>query len=546
MRIKDKIKNFLLILSKRKKLLFFLLTLISGISTLWLFHDFQYFLSQGDHGRELYAFEATMEGQAPYKDYWWVYGPLTPYYYSIFFKLFGIDISSILLGKFLLNLVAGIFFFASLSFLISPALVYVATLWFWIWTLKPTFFFTYNHIAGIACLLAVVYFMLNYFRNKNLASLYIALLTTFALSLIKINFGITTLTALILFTYLSDRFHKTPASKRKKYFYLASIIGLPTTVFLVYWNLLKTLPVYAIRQCLPYLASDHPYNTNILTTFKIWWKNISLSINLNWPICIFTGLLALYILQSLGNLYKNKLNGVHKKEFTCAMLLFLSFYFLNMHEYFVSAVTYRTYWAEPFGILLVSLFIGLAIKNSPKRLQIPLILILFAAIFIKFNYETERVRVFRNSSKDLELPRARILTLNSDSWKKTVRQTTAFLKKELSPEENFLALPYDPLYYYLTGKKSPTRQLIFFQHIKIPEEQERKIIQELEYKQINYVLLSNRSDSDELGLGVFGKTYCPLLGKYIFENFTVIKQIGNWNDPPGWISNHGVRILRRK
>ena len=50
----------------------------------------------------------------------------------------------------------------------------------------------------------------------------------------------------------------------------------------------------------------------------------------------------------------------------------------------------------------------------------------------------------------------------------TVTETTDFLNKTLKPDELFFALPYDCLYYYLTDKKSPTRQLIFFEHIKIP------------------------------------------------------------------------------
>ena len=125
-----------------KKRFIWVLLILSGFLLLHQRLVYQPFLASGDHGRDLYAFEATMRGQLPYKDYWWVYGPLTPYYYSIFFKLFGVAISSVLLGKFLLNLAAGIFFFATLSFFIPSMFAYVATLWFWIF--KPEFFFTYN------------------------------------------------------------------------------------------------------------------------------------------------------------------------------------------------------------------------------------------------------------------------------------------------------------------------------------------------------------------------------------------------------------------
>jgi hypothetical protein len=59
--------------------------------------------------------------------------------------------------------------------------------------------------------------------------------------------------------------------------------------------------------------------------------------------------------------------------------------------------------------------------------------------------------------------------------------------------------------------------------------------------------MSSRIMSDEHGLGVFGKTYCPLLAKYVQDNFTpAIRQGGDWNRPPGWANNHGVIIFKKK
>ncbi len=108
-------------------------------------------------------------------------------------------------------------------------------------------------------------------------------------------------------------------------------------------------------------------------------------------------------------------------------------------------------------------------------------------------------------------------------------------------------MPYDCLYYYLTGKRSPTRQLIFFDHIKIPQQQEISVIRELEKNKTAYVLMSNRIMSDETGLGVFGKTYCPLLANTSTQVYAPLaRQGGDWTQPPGWANNHGVIILKRK
>ena len=98
-----------------KGTIFLLFTIIAGILILWPLLNFQNYISTGDHGRDLYCFQQTMEGALPYKDYSWLYGPLMPYYYSIFFHLGGISIQSVLLGQFLLIILTGIFIFLACS-----------------------------------------------------------------------------------------------------------------------------------------------------------------------------------------------------------------------------------------------------------------------------------------------------------------------------------------------------------------------------------------------------------------------------------------------
>jgi len=59
-----------------------LLVLGLGIIILAPYTHFQDFLSQGDHGRDLYAAQAVYRGELPYRDFWWVYGPLMPAFKS--------------------------------------------------------------------------------------------------------------------------------------------------------------------------------------------------------------------------------------------------------------------------------------------------------------------------------------------------------------------------------------------------------------------------------------------------------------------------------
>jgi hypothetical protein len=97
-------------------------TLLLAFFYLWPTTNYLVFLSAGDHGRDLYCFKQTLEGQTPYRDYMWIYGPLMPYYYSLFLKFFGISISSVLIGKLVLLLTGAAFFYLTLVIFASPFL----------------------------------------------------------------------------------------------------------------------------------------------------------------------------------------------------------------------------------------------------------------------------------------------------------------------------------------------------------------------------------------------------------------------------------------
>ncbi|HQP11881.1 MAG TPA: hypothetical protein PK470_03860, partial [Candidatus Omnitrophota bacterium] len=76
-------QNILSRMIRHKRWLFFLLTLLAGLYILAPLHDFQYQLSTGDHGPELYSFKKALDGALPYRDYSWLYGPFLLYYYAL-------------------------------------------------------------------------------------------------------------------------------------------------------------------------------------------------------------------------------------------------------------------------------------------------------------------------------------------------------------------------------------------------------------------------------------------------------------------------------
>ena len=527
------------------KSIFLLLTIVMAILFFWPELNFQDQLSQGDHGRDLYAFDAVTHGKMPYKDFWWVYGPVMPYYYGLCFKIFGVHITSVLLGRALLGILCAVLFYLSATCLMSPGLAFLGAAWFT--TSRQEFFFTYNHIGGIAMELVIGWCLLSYIKDASLRYLWIALIADFVLGLVKINFGLAGLAGIILSVFLIDLVKKNPVDAPKKKFYVLAAGLIPLGLGIIYWALLHDLPLYAIRQCMPYFGDDQPYHASPLMVIPYFLEQHWLTFTRT-PAGIPMGiilhgctLLSVYLLIS------KKVEASYRQNVLLALSVIVIFFVFYFHEFLVSGVWYRTFWSQPFLSLFHFVTIAVAFTFIPKFLRVLIMIFFSGLIALGIVAHAGIIQSQKTPDHFLGMDRGQIYVGNEPQWADTVNHITYFLDTRLKNDDLFFALPYDCLYYYLTGKESPTRQLIFFDHIKIPIQQDISVIKELENNKVGYVLMSTRIVSPETGLGIFGKTYCPLLGQYIHNNFVpIVHQGGDPTQPPGWANNHGVIIFQRK
>ena len=510
------------------------------------------------------------------RDIWWVYGPLMPYYYGIFFLVFGVKITSILLGKFLLNILCGVLFYLASSVVMPAFWAFLAACYFL--QGQQDFFFTFNHIGGIAAELAAFWMILKYLTTKDLRCGFWALGASCILGLIKINFGITLLVATLMSIALIDYIcnNKRIFTNQNKPFYLSGLLLVPLVWAAVYWVFLKDLTLYEIRQCMPYFGDDQPYHRTVFETIPYYvaqqWQTIyhhwlkfqsilqpllTLSPAMLNP--IVTLMFAIITLTFLSNpllhgctiatlfLSSTKEFAPQRRVFWLTLTIIWMIFILNFHEFIVSGVWYRTFWSQPFLLFFNFFMIATAMSFSPKWLRYTVACFWIALTVLITGISIPSFKSNCTPNKFLSIPRGQIYVGNEPGWVDTVNSATNFLNQTLKKDELFFALPYDCIYYYTTGKPSPTRQLIFFDHIKISPKQEITIIKELESKKTAYVLISNRYMSSETGLGIFGKTYCPLLYQYVMQNFApVYRHGGNWQSEPGWGNNHGVIIFKRK
>ncbi len=551
------------------KIIFLGLTILGAIITGYSNLNYIELLSTGDHGRDLYASAAVIRGEMPYKDFWWVYGPVMPYYYGLCNLLFGTKISAVFLGKLFIEITLGVFFYLGMARFMPAYLACIGAIWFLQSRLE--FFFTINHIGGIACALGVAYCLFSYLRQAQVRYLWLGLMASFVFMLIKINFGLASLAGLLLSVAIIDKVQAVPLTQDKKKFYALGLIALPLLVGLIYWALLKDLPFYVIRQCMPYFGDDQPHHVSPLVAIPYYLQQHWLTLmhnlmNVNKALSqasaspvhgLIAGISCLFLLQNMimhgatlavGILLATKKIPKDDRRILFTALSIMGIFFaLYFHEFLVSGVWYRSYWSWPFLMMFHLLIIATAIKYAPRFIRIIVAAILTILILFGFVSHHQSIEGQKRPQQFISVPQGQIYVGNEAQWAETVNTVTQYLNANLKPGELFFALPYDCLYYYLTNKPTPTRDLIFFQHIKITPQQELAIINDLETKKIGYVLMSNRIASSEIGMGIFGQTHCPLISKYIQDNFTpIIRQGGNWQAEPGWGHNHGVIIFKRK
>ena len=531
-------------MKKPSNILALLLLILTGLCVFSPYFDYQPWLSTGDHGLNLYAAEAALRGELPYHDYHWFYGPLMPYYYALFFKIFGAKITSAIIGQIALNILSGCFIFAGLSLFTSPLIAFGAAIWFWAFDFG--FHYTYNHFGGIMLSTLLLYYHFLYIKTSRKKTLYACLFVIFLLSFVKINIGLSALAAFCLSVTIKEFLDGKLNSKLFKIFLLSALAGIPLLLGIAHYFLLKGLPFYIIKQGFQYFGTDAfkdiypPLSASLLSLPKLLFHYAKTSV----PQFGFCLLLLACFVKIIFCLRKTE--KAERNAFFAASAALLLYYLFLLHEYLISGIFYRRIWSAPFLTALCFLLIGYAAKKFHKNLAAILVVaVLFLPIKRIFNDNAEISR-FKVAHHSLPHPRGNIYYKNSPLWTYTVSLTLDFIENNMGEKDLFLAIPYEPLYYFLSGKPSPSRQLAFFDFIAIPKEQEKQIIQEIESHKTNYVLLSNRINSSEIGLGVFGETYCPLLARYIDENFETVATFGDWANPPGWAWNHSVQILKRK
>jgi len=393
--------------------------------------------------------------------------------------------------------------------------------------------------------MAIAYFAFHYINTGRKENIYWGIFCTFLLALIRINMGICLLVGFIIAVFLTDFIKDRSLPRKNKLFYILPIILVPLVLFIIYGLLTRGLPDYAIRQSFPY-GNKFYYSVSLLSALRDYLAQIVFVMTGSWHALVFTALILLFILRIFRSWTCGLLDEKSKRNILLTLSTTILFLCFVSHEYFLGGVSYRIVWTQPFEMLLLFLIIAFGTKSLHDNTRLIFYFAMLLMIAQSIFTQHLEIRSLKIPRQYITLERAQIYTANPPQWIQTVEQTTQYLESHLSKDETFLALPYEPIYYFLTGKTSPTWHVLLTEAIRFTDEQEQKMIKDLKNENVNTIVLSNRMVSYEQGVGMLGKTHLIDLYQYIVDNYEPVKTFGDWEAEADWIGVHAVKIMKRK
>jgi len=508
------------------------------VSGFWaLTWNTQPYLSTDDMGKDLYPFWMTLEGRWPCRDYYWQYGPLMLFYYAFWLAIGGMNLVSIRIGYSFIYLLSSMLSYRTLRLFVSPQAAFLASLGFLMQGLYYPFY-NFNHIGAVPFLLLSIFALWKSFLVKEVRWGYIGTGALIGMALVKWNMGVASFLAFFASLILGN------PSRRKKSFLLPLLFG--GIVIGVYLLQYTGTEAGLLKDCLTAnqisVAPSPWMNLKHLIQWFFVWDRKRLGV---------AGLFLLFGVLGLWGLRKKGCLPEERKIFYKVIGSLFLFGFFNASDYFLAGHIYRfDFWSFP--ILL--LFLGLAAEWGKvlfgRSMRVLWGMLLFVGILALPLQAVREAFAARVPERYLDFPRGRIyLVRESPSTVEAIREGTRFILQNTKADEEILTLPKDPIYCFLSGRRHVLRYLTFEITNQIPNEEEEKMIRELEAKRPPLFLLSNRDESNPAAakgeIGYFGKTHLQKLGRYLFEHYEEVRTFGTWESKKPRI-HHAVKVFRRK
>lgn len=572
-------------------------TTIAGLVSLgliwaaWFYGTWAYWGNLGaDCGREMYVATVLTEGKTLYRDVWYYFGPVAPYFTSFLFRLFGVHLSVLYWAGSLSALGSAIFLFLAGMRLSAPLAGWTAAAVLLCEAFAPSLFsfpLPYSFAAAYGCLIACffIWLAIRASSSANRVWIFAAGWATALAMLIKPEFGTSCSIALMLL--IAARAFQRESWKSIPMDLLAILPAAVACGLVIAWMISLKGFEFLTQENLP----SWPTSYFMKTYGKVWFAFTGFSLTrsaltdaalrtfiflaflqglhltTNWKsadrrpailrIVLLLGALA-YLVWYLD--WKEALRWI---GFPQDMVVLISVAALAASWYFVRGSSKHRNPAVPI-VLLVSALIAMRIllKTLPFSYPIysngPLVLCFFLLLGPLFSQAPRRLRFpFRGDfllccacltitliySRHADTPTDAVVPLVTErgtikvspSRAEQYRVAINFMREKNNRGEYVLSVPEDTSLYFLSGTHCPTRVYEFIPGVVAPGKMTDELIHEIDSKNVRYLIWSNRIYW-EYEVPRFGVDFDQTFGSYLRSHYHSVGpliptpvRLGEWN-----------------
>lgn len=556
-----------------------------------------------DVGREMYIPLGISSGKLLYRDLCYVYGPFSPYFNALLYKLFSPSLYALFINGILTASAASFLIYKISRFFLKPFFSTLSVSTFlivfafgqYVYLGNYNFILPYTYAATnglLFALLAFYFFCLSVSKKLRRYQCLSCLFITLAL-LTKVEIGAAILLSLATaYFFHSLAFERAPSSGiRALLKRLCFCAAIPLFISgTVYAALFASITKPALRNFIFELAFLNISAGYIFTRWMSGIGNLSLNLGimlksslaylalififsfnfktgrpgralrlLTGGFCIILMLLLLNryfpfdwqyrplpiiylsaILIGIFGLFKS--GGPEQKQKSLFLLALSTFSLILISRmiFFARAAHFGFYVLVPGMIVYYAFFLKLIPDLFPKK---GFYYVGFTAVFLFFILQHFNISKFCYENKTLRInaPRGRMYVFNNPAENRC-RQLIEYLRDNTKKEESLVIFPEGLPINFLAERKNPLHYYTYAPINLRSAGVVDDIIGEMETEKVDYVAINQR-DTAEFGYFAFGADYAQPLWKYIKENYLLIKQFGPF---PYTTQEFGIALFKRK
>ena len=534
-----------------------------------------------DSGHEMYIPALLAEGKMLYRDVWFNFGPLAPYFNSYLFRLFGIHLNVLYWAGSLAALSAAVFLFITGMQLSVWPIGWTAGAVVLLEGFQPSLFcfpLPYSFSAAYGCVMACLslYLFIKAITTSGWVWMFAAGCAAATALLLKHEFGAACyLTLGMLIAIRGSQERSAKAILRDIAAILPGIAVCGITIlwmvsirgveFMTQENIDDWPTSFFMRNYAPRILRQNGFSltpasladalirslfpaTFLLTLYCIFkWKRKDLrSIAMRGILLASLGLcyefmglnpqtslasvvfprdMVLYVLIAAAWSWWIFWRRKHSEPRDLIVPLILTFSGLQAFRITLRMLPsdYPIYYNGPVVLCFLLLVLALIRHNVRRTAIVWKVQAAFClAVLVSVGWFTYQTRSIAKSYVPLTTSRGTILVL--PHLKESYERTMAFMKEKAALGESVLSVPEDTSLYFLSETYCPTRVYMFLPGIMAPGKMTAELIQEIESKNVRYVLWSNRLFW-EYGAPIFGRDFDQEIGTYLRSHYHLTGQL---------------------